>query len=81
MKLTIEIKDTEFLFNYEVGSSKHNSKSEISTEKIMAFSEMLKLCHEVEFCHHEKFKKEITAKVWIAENPLDAAKELKKEAM
>lgn len=47
MKLTIEVTQTSFIYEYEVGENRHHSTSAISADLLCAFADLLKMCTHV----------------------------------
>lgn len=43
IKLTIELKDDKFIFDYEVGGSKHHCDANLSVDNFVVFSDFLKI--------------------------------------
>lgn len=68
MKISIEIKDDKFLFEYQVGMSRHSSSSTITPELVCCFSDILRQMNHVTLRENKEYEKELNAHIWINEN-------------
>lgn len=77
IKLNVELKNEQFIYSYEVGSTKHSSNCEVTPDMLKAFTEIMNHCCNVTAFDVRGLREEITAKAWIARNPEEANAELK----
>ena len=69
IKLTVEIKDEKFLFDYEVGSAKHSGSEIISPDTLAVFSQMLHLCFKSWMAEYNHKRDETLGKIYVEQHP------------
>ena len=74
MKLSVEIIDEKFTFEYEIGESKHQGSSVLRPESLSAFTHIVQLCNRVWYSEKDEYWDEIKAKAYMESN-LDKAEE------
>ena len=74
MKLEVEIKDGRFIYSYDIGSSKFNSDSEVNSESLCGFTELLNHCRRITEHRDDDFWKRMKARSWIESNLEEAKK-------
>lgn len=67
MKLNLELKNDEFIFSYEVGTSKGQSKCPMHTDFLIAFVNVLQYCHKVCLREGEDRWESYKKKMWLEE--------------
>ena len=74
MKITVEIMDGKFHYNYEVGKDKCGGSNDICINSLGVFTRMLTLCHQASDWDYKKTRDKYTALAYAEKNP----KEMKK---
>ena len=65
MKLSIEIKDEKFIYNYTIGENTHSSERHLCAESLVAFVDALRICSQhFRFADKEWERKALEA-AWI----------------
>ena len=71
MKLSIEIKDGKFVYDYLIGTSKHSGESHLDEQSLIAFVNATSICYNAT-CHENKeLWDEIAAKAYLERNKDD----------
>lgn len=78
IKLTIELKDEKFHFDYVMGKSRSCGETEICPDTMHTFDLMVQLCHKVHCQRYQEWMDEGRAKVYIEKHP-ELLKESKDE--
>jgi len=65
MKLTVEIKDGQFLYEYKVGENTHKSSRPICADSLILFSDLLKVCSSHKTYEDKIWERELCGKVWL----------------
>lgn len=65
MKLTVEIKDGKFIYNYEIGNSKHNSTMDICADSLVRFTALLQMCNEAYRYQDKQWERDAMGKAWV----------------
>lgn len=47
MKLSVEIKDGKFIYEYQIGASQHHATTELSADNLLAFTSLVNCCTSV----------------------------------
>lgn len=79
MKLSIELNDEKWIFNYEIGESRHNTTRQIDADSFCAFANILKYANDASNYDNKKVWDEIKAKAWIEGNAEEALEFAKKQ--
>ena len=61
IKLTIEIKDEKFIYDYEVAKCRHHGDGDLSPEGLSIFINALNICHKAFINQHEEFFEKVKA--------------------
>lgn len=64
IKITVEIKDEKFFFDYEVGASRHAGEQVLCAETMATFTEILKLCTRYHLYKDKEWERELVGKAW-----------------
>ena len=80
MKVTVEVKDDKFLFDYEVRKNKGHGDRDISVAGLQLFISTLSLCQKYFLAKTEEEIKEIECMAYIEKHPelMKKYKEVKK---
>lgn len=65
MKLTVEIKDNEFIYSYEIGTNKHQGSTPLSFENLVLFSDLVRVCGKANKYTEEQWEKEMLGKMYL----------------
>lgn len=74
MKLSVEIKDDKFIYDYQIGTSKQHGNFALNAENFLYFNKLLHDCQKATLANHNAFCAEITAKSYMEKYP-DSAQE------
>lgn len=77
MKLTVEISETRFDYEYEIGTSKEHGTRAVSLNTYISFCDLLRLCQKAFDSDHKEFMREATAKAYMEKHPREAKEFLK----
>ena len=69
MKLSIEIKDSKFLYSFEVGKQTASGEMPMSADSLVLFSDVLRSCQRHQGYTQQAQTEEIIAKVYLKEHP------------
>lgn len=69
IKLTIELKDEKFTFDYVIGSSRSSGEMEICPGTMHTFDLMVQLCHKIHCQRYVEWNDEIKAKAYLENHP------------
>jgi len=81
MKLSVEIKDSKFLYSFEVGKNTGNGEIPLSADNMILFSEILQACSRSWKHNNEQELNDIRCMAYIETHPeiLKRYKELEKK--
>lgn len=54
MKLQVEIVNNKFIYSYVIGTSEHNSSSELCADAMILFAKLVELCHSSSNFHRDE---------------------------
>lgn len=69
MKLTVEIKDDKFIWDYVVGKCTESGEHPLIPEGLCHFSNMLRMCQNAYVNQHEAWIEEVKAKAYLEAHP------------
>lgn len=69
IKLTIELKDEEFQWGYEVAKCTTNGIEPVTPESLRCFTLMLEMCHRGHTQRYKEWENEINAKAYLEKHP------------
>ena len=69
MKLTVEIKDNNFSYDYAVGESRASGSMPLVPENLTLFTNILNACNTHTSMSHKQKIEEINARCYIQEHP------------
>lgn len=70
IKLTVEIKDEKFIFDYVVGRvSKSSGECDLCPDTLNAFNLMVKLCHDFHKHSYREWEHECIGKGYLEKHP------------
>ena len=72
MKLTVEIKDGQWKYEYDVGESRGTSTRHIDPDSLCAFTDLLRYASKASSADREEWWNEVKAKAWMEKNQTKA---------
>ena len=69
IKLTVEIIDDKFKYDYQVGESKRSSEHPLCPDALVVFTNMLNMASRAYINEHEEWVESIKAKAYIEKHP------------
>jgi hypothetical protein len=69
IKLTVEIVDDKFKYEYQIGNSRHNSESILRPESLCAFTEILNIALAAGRAEAREWIEEVNAKAYLEKHP------------
>jgi len=79
MKLTIEIRDEKFHWEYEIGKERQVGDHPISSEGLQTFCAAMRMCSNAYINQHEEWFEKIKAKAFIERHYPELYKQLPKD--
>jgi hypothetical protein len=78
MRLSVEIKDGEWKYEYQIGEQRGSCSRHIDADTLCAFTDLLKFASNASRREQREFDDMINAKAWIEKNPTEAKATLEK---
>lgn len=69
IKLTIELKDEKFRFEYNIGTSTHCGETTVCADTLHTFDLMVQMCHKVYSQEYTEFMDKCRAKGYLEKHP------------
>ena len=80
MKITIEIKDDKFIWEYAIGKDeRHHGEHPVSSDGLTIFTNVIHMCHKTYVNQHEEWIEKVKAGAFLERHYPDVAEKLKKE--
>lgn len=64
IKLTVEVKDGNFCYEYEIGKTRHSGTTPISADNLVRFTHLLDVCSRAHTYHEKEIDREFMQKVY-----------------
>jgi hypothetical protein len=65
IQLTVEIKDEQFVYKYEVGGSSQSGSMKLCADSLASFTDLLRLCTSNHRYRDKEWEREMMAKAYL----------------
>ena len=69
IKLTVELTEDKFKYEYQVGTARHHSESPLCSDSLCVFTNLLHMASKAYINEHEEWLEEAKAKAYIERHP------------